>query len=58
MDGNSRALNLILDDKVFEDLCEPCKDALIIKLLGKHISYKVLKDRVKALWKLGAGFEI
>ena len=45
-----------VDDKVFEELCEPWKDALVVKLLGKNIGYKIMKKRVTRLWKLHASF--
>jgi len=47
-----------LDDKVISELCKPCGDAIIIKLLGKLIGYVTMRERVKALWKLTGGFEM
>lgn len=49
---------LKIDDKVFEGLCEPWKDALVVKLLGKNIGYRILKEKIERTWKLSAGFDI
>ena len=60
--GDPLAPMIHVDDKVFEELCKPWKDAwkdaLVVKLLGKNIGYKIMKERVTKLWKLKAGFEI
>lgn len=34
------------------------RGALIIKLLGKSISYRLLEQRVKEIWQLRRGFEL
>jgi hypothetical protein len=47
-----------MDDKLLQDLCNPWKEALVIKLLGKNVGYNMMKDRLKTLWKLTGGFEI
>lgn len=47
-----------IKDAAFEGLCEPWRDALVIKLLGKSIGYHTMKDRLSRIWKLQAGFEI
>ena len=56
--GDPLAPMIHVDDKVFQELCEPWRDALVIKLLGKSIGYKIMKERVTKLWKLQAGFEL
>lgn len=59
LEGGNRLLpKITLDKKVFQDLCEPWKDTLVIKLLGKNIGYMVMKDRLKRLWKPQGGFDI
>lgn len=47
-----------LDDKLFEALCKPWRDALVIKLLGKFVGYRVLHERLQRLWKPSGGFDI
>lgn len=42
----------------FEGLCTPWQDALVIKLLGKNIGYKILKEKLVTMWKLEAGFDM
>jgi len=51
-------LKVFLETKVFEDMCTPWKDALVINLLGKTLGYNTLKDRLKKIWKVQGGFEI
>ena len=50
--GDPLAPMIHVEDSVFEELCEPWKDALVIKLLGKNIGYKIMKERVTKMWKL------
>lgn len=57
-DGGRLIPKIKLDPKVFNDLCEPWCDVLIITLLGKTIGYKVMKERLQKLWKPKGGFEI
>lgn len=58
MEYENRDPMIHVDDKVFEELCEPWRDALVIKLLGKSVGYKIMKERAAKLWKLQASFEI
>lgn len=48
-DGGRLNPKIKLDPKVFNDLCEPWRDVLIITLLGKTIAYKVMKERLQKL---------
>ena len=56
--GNRLLPKVFLENEVFEDMCTPWKDALVIKLLGKTLGYNTLKDRLKKVWKVQGGFEI
>lgn len=47
-----------IQDSVFEGLCAPWKDALVVKLLGKNIGYRTMREKLERTWKLVAGFEI
>lgn len=59
LDGNNRLCpKITLDDKVFDQLCEPWRDALVVKLLGKTLGYKVMRDRLQSVWKPQGGFDI
>lgn len=57
-DGNPLLPQVNLDDKLFDDLCTPWRDALVIKLLGKNVGYRVMFERLQRLWKPQGGFEI
>lgn len=56
--GNPLLPKVTINDSVFEGLCAPWKDALVVKLLGKRLGYNVLKDRLMRLWKLSSGFDM
>lgn len=49
---------MFLDDSIFQDLCNPWQDALVIKLLGKNIGYNNMKERLKKICRLSGGFDI
>lgn len=49
---------VVINDSVFEGLCAPWQDALVVKLLGKRLGYFTMKDKLSRLWKLSAGFDI
>lgn len=57
-DDNPLLPQFQLDDKLFEALCEPWRDALIIKLLGKLVGYRVMHERLQKMWKPSGGFDI
>lgn len=44
--GNRLLPKVHLDENVFQELCNPWKDALVIKLLGKNLGYKIMKNRL------------
>jgi hypothetical protein len=57
-DGNRLLPRVYIEPKVFEDLCTPWKDPIVVKLLGKNLSYNTMKERLQKVWKLHGGFEI
>lgn len=59
LDGDNRLCpKITLDDKIFDQLCELWRDALVIKLLGKIVGYKVMRDCLQKVWKPQGGFDI
>jgi hypothetical protein len=59
LEGGNRLLPMVtMDDTLFQDLCNPWKEALVIKLLGKNVGFNLMKDRLQKLWRLTGGFEI
>lgn len=55
-EGGNRVLpKVMLEDKYFQELCNPWKEALVINFLGKTVGYYVLKERLKKLWKTTEG---
>lgn len=59
LEGENRLLPKIsLSKKIRQELGEPWKDALVVKLLGKSVGYLVMKDRLQKIWKLQGGFDI
>jgi hypothetical protein len=57
-EGNRLLPKVTMDEKLFQDLCNPWKEALVVKLLGKTVGYNLMKDRLKKLWRPSGGFEI
>lgn len=57
-DDNPLKPMVYIADSVFDGLCAPWKDALVIKLLGKSVGYNTMKDWLVRVWKPVAGFEI
>lgn len=56
--GNRLLPKVFLNKKVFEELCTPWKDALVVKLLGKKIGYNLMKEKLKKVWKPAGVFDI
>lgn len=56
--GNRLLPQVQLNEKHFADLCELWRDALVIKLLGKLVGYRVMKEQLQRLWKPQGGFDI
>ena len=46
------------DKVVLEKMSLPWKDALVIELLGRTLNYHVMKDKLKNLWCLKAGYDV
>ena len=46
------------DPTVIHALSMPWKDALVIKLLGKTLSYPMIKQKLKNLWRLSGGYDV
>ncbi|MCH86896.1 hypothetical protein A2U01_0007757, partial [Trifolium medium] len=42
-DGNRLLPKVHIEPKVFQDLCTPWKDAIVVKLLGKTLGYNAMK---------------
>jgi hypothetical protein len=57
-DGNRSLPKVTMDEKLFQELCSPWKEALVVKLLGKNVGFNLMKDRLQKLWRLTGGFEI
>lgn len=58
LDDEKRIPRITCKKEVLEKLCLPWKDAILVKLLGKHISLPVLKVKLERMWKLKGRFEI
>jgi hypothetical protein len=55
--GNRLLPKVYLEPQIFQELCTPWKDALVVKLLGKNLGYNTMKDRLHKVWKLQGGFK-
>ncbi|XP_057422339.1 uncharacterized protein LOC130716152 [Lotus japonicus] len=59
IDGNNFFQMFDFQDKqAYDEICKPWVGCLVVKLLGRHIGYKVLCDRLRMLWKPAGGIEV
>lgn len=56
--GNRLLPKVFFHENMVKKLCSPWLDALVIKLLGKHLGYNIMKEKLKKLWRLNGGFDI
>lgn len=56
--GNRLLPKVHLEPSVFQELCTPWKDAIVVKLLGKNIGYHTMRERLQKTWRPQGGFEI
>ncbi|XP_057452137.1 uncharacterized protein LOC130743944 [Lotus japonicus] len=59
IDGNSYfPMFDFKENSVYDEICKPWVNCLVVKLLGKHIGYKALCERLRMLWKPAGGVEV
>src|ERR1044072_3421384 len=58
VEGNDFFPMFDFEESVYENICKPWEDCLIVKLLGKQIGYNALCERLKHMWKLSGGYEV
>lgn len=56
--GNRLLPKVYLNQEVFNDLCAPWRDSLVVKLLGKTVGYNMMKEKLKRVWKPAGCFDI
>lgn len=56
LQNGNRPPKVCFDESVIQTLSLPWQDALVVKLLGKHLGFMAMRERLKGLWKLKAGF--
>jgi len=56
--GNRLLPKVYLEPQIFQELCTPWKDALVVKLPGKNLGYNTMKERLHKVWKTQGDFEI
>lgn len=56
--GNRLLPKVYLEPTVFQELCTPWKDAIVVKLLGKNLGYHTMRERLQKIWRPQGGFEI
>lgn len=55
---NNKIPQFWIDDEIHEKLCKPWKNSVIIKLLGKSISFLTLRERLARDWRTEYEYEI
>ena len=56
--GNRLLPKVYLEPSVFQELCTPWKDAIVVKLLGKKLGCHTIRERLQKTWRPQGGFEI
>ena len=49
---------VVFSEQAIQVLSLPWKDALVVRLLGKHISYTAMKEKLRSLWRLCGGYDV
>ena len=49
---------VFFEDKLVEAMAMPWKDALVVKVLGLFLRFTTMREKLKVIWRLAAGFEI
>ena len=57
-EGNVQRPMVCFEERVIDVISPPWKEALVIKLLGKHISYTAMREKIRGLWRLKGGYEV
>lgn len=58
INGNRLTPMVHVDAKILEELDNPWKEALVVKLLGKNFGYNIMKAKLSSRWRLLGRFEI
>ncbi|KAL6569274.1 hypothetical protein OROMI_013788 [Orobanche minor] len=56
--GNCLLPRIYIEDSVFQELCHPGQESLIVKILGKNLGYKTMKYKLAQTWKLMGDFDL
>lgn len=55
--GKRLFLKIFVDENMFNELYNPWQEAVVIKLLGKNVGYKVMKNWLMLLQKFTDDFD-
>ena len=58
LEGDRLSPVVSFDPTAIHALSMPWKDAPVIKLLGKSMSYLMIKQKIKHLWRLSGGYDV
>ncbi|XP_057458265.1 uncharacterized protein LOC130749016 [Lotus japonicus] len=47
-----------IEPNMYKEICKPWEDCLVVKLLGKHIGYRALCEKLRMMWKMTGGYEV
>lgn len=47
-----------IEPLIHENLCHPWKKCLVSKLVGKSLGFMIMREKLKAIWKLKGGFDL
>ncbi|KAK7278762.1 hypothetical protein RJT34_23798 [Clitoria ternatea] len=59
LDNDNRLLpRFTMEEDDYQRLCQPWKDCLVVKLLGKTLGFALMKGKLQQTWKLNGGFDL
>nr|KYP44877.1 hypothetical protein KK1_033618 [Cajanus cajan] len=58
-EGENRLVpKFTIETKMFDELCSLWKRCLVVKILGKMISFITMREKLHSIWKLEGGFKL
>ncbi|XP_020208121.1 uncharacterized protein LOC109793062 [Cajanus cajan] len=57
-EGDRLRPKCFVEENIVQELWKPWVDAVFVKLLGKPLGFRIMKEKLKSTWKLGGEFDL
>ena len=57
-DGKCRRPMVCFEEEVIDLISWPRREALVVKLLGKNLSFTAMRERLRGIWRLKDGYKV